>query len=68
MSWRVVCPGCMAGNHDEHVRDWNIRPGLIGGSWCDCEGDPGCTERAQAAAERLLAHMFPPAAVPDGAA
>lgn len=49
-----------SGHHDQHVRDWNIRPGLIGGAWCPCEGEPGCTQRAQEFAERLIAQMFPP--------
>lgn len=62
MSWRVTCPACVTGNHAEHVRDVNIRPGLIGGSWCDCTGDPECSERAQAFAARLLAHIYPPEA------
>lgn len=60
MSWRMVCPGCASGDHSKHVRDWNIRPGLIGGAWCDCEGEPGCTERFKEFAERLMAELFPP--------
>lgn len=54
MSIRAACPGCMSGHHDQHVRDWNIRPGLIGGAWCDCPGDPECTWKFEEFAKRML--------------
>lgn len=59
MAWRSLCSACLEGDHDRHVRDWNIRPGLIGGAWCDCPGQPTCKQRADAAAERLLHELFP---------
>lgn len=60
MSWRVACPGCTQGDHTQHVRDWNIRPGLIGGAWCDCPGEPECSARFAEFAERLMRDLgFP---------
>lgn len=53
MSIRVDCPACMSGNHEGHVQDWGLRPGLIGGSYCGCRGD--CKERAEQAYKRLMA-------------
>ena len=57
MAWRAACPGCAQGDHMKHVRDWNITPGLIGGAWCDCPGEPECTERFRAFAERLTQQL-----------
>lgn len=47
MSRALDCPACMTGDHEGHNRDWNIKPGLIGGEYCDCTGD--CAERSAAA-------------------
>lgn len=47
MSIAADCYACAAGNHTRHDRDWNLRPGLIGGAFCDCPGD--CAERSAAA-------------------
>jgi hypothetical protein len=52
MSTTVDCPACVYGNHDEHVADWGLRPGLIGGTRCDCKGD--CADRAGEAYRRMM--------------
>jgi hypothetical protein len=45
MSLTADCPGCYSGHHDRHRQDWNIRPGVLGGSSCHCKGD--CDRRAR---------------------
>ena len=52
MSTIVDCPACMNGDHDNHVGPWNVRPGLLGGSVCCCQGD--CDERSKAAFEAMF--------------
>lgn len=52
MSFITDCPACMAGDHDRHVHDWQIRPGVIGGSTCECRGD--CEHRSTRAYEQMM--------------
>lgn len=50
------CPGCMAGNHEQHVEHWGTRPeGVIDGDFCYCKGD--CAERARAAFDEFFGNM-----------
>lgn len=49
MSLQADCPSCVTGDHDGHDANWGITPGLIGGSYCGCEGD--CAERVKAREE-----------------
>lgn len=59
MSRASECNACIWGNHAEHVRDWNITPGVIGGEYCPCLGECETTPEAErAAAERLLRAIF----------
>lgn len=45
MSLPSLCFPCSVGDHDKHNRDHGIRPGLIGGTYCPCEGN--CADRMQ---------------------
>ena len=52
----VDCPGCMAGDHTEHVEHWGVRPeGVIDGEFCHCAGD--CAERSRAAFDEFFGNM-----------
>lgn len=51
MSRPADCPSCAMGSHDRHDRAHGLRPGLIGGTYCDCTGD--CAERFKAKGERF---------------
>lgn len=53
MSINVDCGGCAAGNHDRHNYAHGLRPGVLGGQHCGCQGD--CAERAEVAAAEFLA-------------
>lgn len=53
MSMPSLCVGCLMGKHDQHKQDWGIKPGVIGGAWCNCPGDPECAERAEKAVEMM---------------
>lgn len=57
------CPGCVVGDHQQHVTQWGFRAeGIIDGEFCHCSGD--CKTRS---AENM-ARWFPPVpAVPDPA-
>lgn len=49
------CPGCVVGNHPEHVTQWGFRTeSIIDGEFCHCPGD--CRERSAA----NMAIWFPP--------
>lgn len=56
MSALADCPGCSQGDHSQHRAGWNVRPGVLGGSSCNCSGD--CAQRHDAATERLLYAIF----------
>lgn len=50
------CPGCMAGNHEQHVEHWGTRPeGVIDGEFCYCKGD--CAERARTAFDEFFGNL-----------
>jgi hypothetical protein len=52
VSYPSLCGGCFSGNHSDHDRDHGIQPGLIGGTYCPCEGD--CGEASDNRVTRLL--------------
>ena len=39
------CTACWNGNHEEHDANHGIKPGVIGGTYCDCKGE--CVEFAR---------------------
>jgi hypothetical protein len=60
VSFSAPCPGCLMGDHERHERDWGIKPGLIGGSSCDCVGDCAETFAAEGAAMAARLPLRPP--------
>lgn len=59
------CPGCLSGDHSQHVHHWGKRPeGVIDGDFCSCSGD--CAERAQAELAALVGEPQRRAAVEAG--
>lgn len=38
MSFPSLCAACELGDHEQHLHG-TVRKGLIGGSYCPCEGD-----------------------------
>ena len=55
MSVASRCGSCLMGDHDGHVYEFGLIPGLIGGAYCACGGD--CASEFVAEAERFNA-MF----------
>lgn len=55
MSFPADCLSCVAGKHEGHNSKEGTRPGLIGGTVCNCTGD--CAERAAAAWESIFADI-----------
>lgn len=56
MAFYTLCPGCLSGDHTQHVEHWGKRPeGVIDADICLCSGD--CSERAATVAQTLR-HMF----------
>lgn len=52
MAFYTLCPGCLSGDHTQHVEHWGKRPeGVIDADICLCSGD--CSERAATVAQTL---------------
>jgi hypothetical protein len=51
MSIQVDCPSCVTGDHQGHDPNWGIKPDVIGGQYCGCQGD--CLERVRVQQEEF---------------